>query len=212
MKCMVSVLPVRPTLALLSALLLAGGCSDGGEPPPPAATVPSEVTTSSTEPAPNPAVIPDDPAEIDEEYVQAVVDELFAVDAKATEIFVTTKTLDERAIDYLEAIYVGEELEQQEDVWFQALALRGDQLKVGTLKNEVRRIIDVSSDCVFFEVERDYSETTTIESPPRNIVYLGLTPKRQEHDPERLNPTAWVLFTSSVATDGSQPENPCEGR
>ncbi len=203
---------MRRTLALLSALLLAGGCSDGGEQPPPAATLASEVPTSSTEPAPDPAVIPDDPAEIDEEYVQAVVDELFAVDAKATEIFVTTKTLDERAIDYLEAIYVGEELEQQVDVWFQALAHRADELRVGTLQNTVKRILHVGSDCVFFEVERDYSATTTRESPPRRIIHLGLTPKRQDDDTQGLNPTGWMVFTSSVAPDGSEPENPCEGR
>ncbi len=62
-------------------------------------------------------MIPEDPADIDEDYVQAVVDALFAVDAKATEIFVTTGELDEEGIEYLEAIYIGDELEQQIDVW-----------------------------------------------------------------------------------------------
>ncbi|HEV2809123.1 MAG TPA: hypothetical protein VGV93_01830 [Acidimicrobiales bacterium] len=175
--------------------------------------MPSEVTTSSTAAvAPDPAVIPDDLGEIDEEYVQAVVDELFAVDAKATEIFVTTKTLDERAIDHLEAIYVGEELEQQVDVWFQALAHRADELRVGRLQNSVQEIFHIGSDCVLFEVERDYSATTARESPPRRIIHLGLTPKRQGDDPEDLNPTGWVIFTSSVATGDSEPGNPCEGR
>jgi hypothetical protein len=36
------------------------------------------------------ATIPADPAQIDEAYVQAVVDTLFEVDAKATKIFVET--------------------------------------------------------------------------------------------------------------------------
>ncbi len=211
MKCMVSVLPVRRTLALLSALLLAGGCSDGGEPPPPAATVPSEVTTSSTEPAPNPAVIPDDPAEIDEEYVQAVVDELFAVDAKATEIFVTTKTLDERGKEYLRGIYTEEEAEQQIDAWFQTLATGSEELLPGALVNDVTRVIDVAPGCVYVEVEVDYSGTTT-RNVPTSPTYLGLAPKQAGEDPHGLNPTAWMLFMNGVNLDGSEPENPCEGR
>ncbi len=202
---------MRRTLALLSALLLAGGCSDGGEQPPPAATLPSEVPTSSTEPAPDPAVIPDDPAEIDEQYVQAVVDELFAVDAKATEIFVTTRTLDERAIDYLEAIYTEEEAERQVDIWFHALAQRADELLPGRLGIDVQRVIDVAPDCVYTEVEADFSETTTRDVEPR-IVYLGLTPKVPSDDPEGLNPSAWVLFMNGLNPDGSEPESPCAGR
>ena len=203
---------MRRTLALLSALLLAGGCSNDGEQPPPAATVPSGVTTSSTAPAtPDPAVIPDDPAEIDEEYVQAVVDELSDVEAKAGEIFISTRRLDERAIEYLEAIYIGEELDQQMDVWFQDLALRRDELLPGVRRSDVKRLIDVRPDCVFFEVERDYSQTTSREVLPRTV-YLGLTPKLDGDDPKGLNPTGWMFFTSGFNEDGSEPENPCEGR
>ncbi len=203
---------MRRTLALLSALMLAGGCSDDGGQPPPAATVPSEVTTPSTAPeAPDPAVIPEDPAEIDEAYVQAVVDELFAVDAKAGEIFIATRDLDERAIDYLEAIYVGEELEQQVDVWFQTLAKGSDTLSPGVLRNDVQRIIGVAPDCVFFQVKVDYSETTTRNVPPATN-YLGITPKHAGDDPNNMNPTAWMLFTNGFNLDGSEPENPCEGR
>ncbi|HEV2767871.1 MAG TPA: hypothetical protein VGV63_09240 [Acidimicrobiales bacterium] len=203
---------MRRTLALLSALLLAGGCSDDGEQPPPAATVPSEVTTSTTAPAaPDPAVIPDDLAEIDEEYVQAVVDELFAVDAKATGIFLTTKTLDERAIEYLQAIYTEEELDRQVDHWFQDLAHRSDELLPGALRNRVTRVIQVGDDCVYVEVETDYSQVSTRKVPPAHN-YLGLTPKLDGDDPGGLNPTAWVLFMDGVEPDGSPPENPCEGR
>jgi hypothetical protein len=203
---------MRRTLALLFTLLVASGCSNDAEQPPPAATVPSEVTTSSTAPAaPDPAVIPEDLAEIDEAYVQAVVDELFAVDAKATEIFVTTKTLDERAIRYLEAIYVGEELDQQVDVWFQTLAKGSDTLLPGMLRNDVQRIIDVASDCVFFEVKVDYSETTT-RNVPSATNFLGITPKEVGDDPNTVNPTAWMLFTDGFNLDGSEPENPCDGR
>ncbi len=175
--------------------------------------MPSEVTTSSTAPAaPDPAVIPDDLAEIDEEYVQAVVDELFAVDAKAGEIFIRTREpLNQEAIDYLEAIYTEEEVERQLDIWFQDLALRHDELRPGTLRNEVQEVIDVARDCVYVRVLRDYSETTIRAGEPRTI-YVGLTPKRQHDDPNGWNSTAWTLFMDGLNLDGSQPENPCEGR
>jgi hypothetical protein len=192
--------------------MLAGGCSDDGEQPPPAATVPSQVTTSSTAPAaPDPAVIPEDLAEIDEAYVQAVVDELFAVDAKATEIFVTTKTLDERAIRYLEAIYTEQEAERQLNHWFHDLASRSNELLPGQLQNTVTRVIDVRPDCVYVEVETDYSQVSTRSVPPAHN-YLGLTPKLDGDDPDSENPTAWMLFMDGVESDGSEPGNPCEGR
>jgi hypothetical protein len=203
---------MRRTLVLLFILLVATGCSNDGEQPP-AATVPSEVTTSSTAPAvPDPAVIPEDLAEIDEAYVQAVVDELFAVEAKAAEIFIATRDpLDERALEYLRAIYVQDEFETQLNIWFQSLALRADQLTPGTLVHDVDRVIDVRPDCVYIEATRDYSDTTVLEVAPESI-YLGITPKRGATEFERLNPTAWMLFMNGLNADGSQPENPCAGR
>lgn len=199
----------------LSALLVAGalvavGCSAGGdEPLTPAATVGTAPAPPPTSlPPVDPAVIPADPAEIDERYVQAVVDALFAVDAKATEIFVETKTLDQRAIDYLAAIYVGEELDRQADAWFKTFARGSQTLLPGPLRNDVTRLVSVSPDCTFIAVERDYSLTSTSGTPPRTV-YLGLSPKAPDDDPMNLNPTAWVLFSDGFNVDGSQPEDPC---
>jgi len=68
----------------------------------PAATLgPAPTTTSTTATAIDVATIPADPEDIDEAYVQAVVDALFAVDAKATEIFVETNRLEPEGIEYL---------------------------------------------------------------------------------------------------------------
>ncbi len=155
-------------------------------------------------------MIPEDPADIDEDYVQAVVDALFAVDAKATEIFVNSGELDEEGIKYLEAIYVPEELDRQVDIWSQSLAARADNLLPGKLGNEVQRVIDVEDSCVYVEILRDYSETTKRVVQPRKI-FLGLTPKSGNDDSKGLNPTAWMLFMNGLNPDGSEPENPCEG-
>jgi hypothetical protein len=198
--------------ALLAILLVAGACSGGGEALGPAGAVGSPPTvTSTTARLVDPAVIPTDPADIDEAYVQAVVDALFEVDAKATTIFLETQAPEQRAIEYLRAIYLQEELDQQVDVWFQSLARGTETLIPGKLENDVTRLIGKTDDCVYLEVEVDFSATTT-RDVGSSINYLGLTPKRVNDDPSNLNPTAWMLFSDGVNLDGSEPENPCAGR
>jgi hypothetical protein len=193
-------------------LLAAGACSGGGEALGPAGAVGPPPTTTSTTARPiDPAVIPTDPADIDEAYVQVVVDALFEVDAKATEIFVETRRLEPAAIEYLRAIYVPEEVDRQINIWGQTLARGSETLLPGVLENDVTRVIDLTEDCVYVEVIRDYSQTTTRDVTP-GIVYLGLTPKGREDDPEEQNSSAWVLFMDGLNVDGSQPENPCVGR
>jgi hypothetical protein len=175
----------------------------------PAATVGTAPTTTSTTARPiDVAVIPDDPAQIDEDYVQAVVDALFAVDAEATKIFVETKTLDERGIDYLEAVFVGEELDQQVNNWFQDLAQGPDELLPGSLRHSVDRILDMASDCLFVQVQRDFAETTT-NNAGKSTTYLGLTPQQPEDDPAELNPTAWMIFSDSIDLTGANSEDLC---
>ncbi len=200
--------------ALVALALITGACgADDDADLVPAATLGTAPTTTSTTARPiDVSVIPDDPADIDEAYVQAVVDALYAVDAEATKIFVETQTLDERGIDYLRAIYTEDEVERQVHSWSESLKQGPEELLAGTLINDVTRVIDVADDCVYVEVESDYSEVTTREVVP-TFNYLGLTPKLPEDDPIGQNPTSWVMFMNGVDLDGSQPEgNPCEGR
>jgi hypothetical protein len=186
-------------------------CGSGGDDDlGPAATIGPAPTTTSTVARPvDVAVIPEDPAEIDEAYAQAVVDALFAVDARATAIFVESQRLDEEAIDILRSIYVPDELDRQVNAWGQDLALRGDELLPGVLHNEVQQVIDVADDCVYVAVESDYSDVT-VRGASLSINYLGLTPKLEGDDAEGLNPTGWMLFMNGVEFHGSQPENPCD--
>ncbi|MGI9119499.1 MAG: hypothetical protein ACR2G7_05160 [Acidimicrobiales bacterium] len=129
----------------MAVLVVVTACSGGGDDLGPSATVGTAPTTATTAPRPvDPAVIPTDLSQIDEPYVQAVVDALFAVDAEAGKIFQETRNpIDERAIGYLKAIYVGDELDQQINVWFTTLASGSDTLLPGALKNRVTRMIDV---------------------------------------------------------------------
>jgi len=198
--------------ALSIAAILLGACSSGEATLGPAATVgPAPTTTSTTALAIDVAVIPDDPAAIDEAYVQAVVDALFEVDAKATKIFLETQSMDDQAIEHLRAIYLDEEFERQVNVWSTSLSRGTETFLAGALHNEIVRFVGRADDCLFFEVERDYSRTTSREVPPRRV-YLGLTPKGEGDDLRRLNPTAWMLFSDGFNEDGSQPEDPCAGR
>jgi hypothetical protein len=201
-----------PLLSALALLVVVSGCAPDDADLGPAATLGTAPTSVPTTARPiDVAVIPDDPADIDEAYVQAVVDALYRVDAQAGRIFIETMQLDDEAIDILRSIYVPEELDRQVDIWFQDLAQRGDELLPGMLENDVQRIIDVADDCVYVEVSRNYSDTTTRPSSPREI-YLGLTPKAPGDDPEGVNETAWMLFMDGLNPDGSEPENPCAGR
>ena len=206
---------VRRSFSLFSALVLSFGpvaCSADGPDLGPSATLGTAPTTTTSQRVIDPSVIPADPADIDEAYVQAVVDGLFAVDGKATEIFVETKDVTNReALDYLSAVFVGDERQQQVNAWFQTLALRPEQVLSGALVHDVHRLIGVAADCVFVEVERDFSETTTNDAPV-SVTYLGLTPKREGDDPKGLNPTAWMVFSDSISLDGPEQENPCAGR
>ncbi|MGH9182215.1 MAG: hypothetical protein ACRDZ9_00030, partial [Acidimicrobiales bacterium] len=95
-----------PFAGVAAVAAVAVACGGGGDPPAPGATVGTAPTTTTT-PA-DLAVVPPE-ARIDEGYVQAVVDALYAVDAGATRIFVETRALDQRAIDHLAAIYVEDE-------------------------------------------------------------------------------------------------------
>ena len=203
-------LPLFSALSV-TALLGLAGCDGGEEALGPAGTVGTAPTTTPTTLRPiDPSVIPEDPADIDEAYVQAVVDALFAVDAQATKIFVETKAPDERAFSYLQAIYVEEEFQQQANGWLQALALRSDQLLPGALVHDVQEVLGKSDDCVFVRVERDFSGTTSNDAPPSST-YLGITPKIEGDDPESLNPTAWMIFNDSISPDGPETRNPCDG-
>ncbi|HEV2811445.1 MAG TPA: hypothetical protein VGV93_13735 [Acidimicrobiales bacterium] len=196
----------------MTALLGAAGCNGGEEALGPSGTVGTSPTTTPTTLRPiDPAVIPENPADINEAYVQAVVDALFAVDAQATKTFVETRRLEAEAIDVLGAIYVPEEVDREVNAWGQTFARGSETLLAGALSNEVRRVLSVAEDCIYVEVLRDYSETTTRPVTPGTL-YLGLTPKQDGDDPTSLNPTPWMIFMDGLNPDGSQPENPCESR
>jgi hypothetical protein len=195
----------------VAVLLCASACSEGEAALGPAGSLGTAPTTTSTTAREiDPAVIPDDLADIDEAYVQVVVDALFEVDAKATKIFVETQEVDEDAVDILRGIYVSDEVDRQIYIWSQDLTLRGNELLPGVLHNDVVRVIEVSENCVYVEVESDYSDVTSREAPLKSN-YLGLTPKIDGDDPEGLNPTGWIMFMNGVEPDGSEPKNPCAG-
>ena len=76
---------IRRGLLVLSVVALVGACGDDESPEPTTTTAESTTTseaTTTTAPPPDPSVIPADPADIDEAYVEAVLAELFQVDGE----------------------------------------------------------------------------------------------------------------------------------
>jgi hypothetical protein len=207
----------RAVRAVVVAMACLTACSDGGGAAEarPDATLPpgSSSTTSTTAERTDPFAIPDDPADIDEAYLQRVVDALYAVDAMATRKIVASRALSDAETRFLRAIFLEEEYDQQVDGWQQTLA-RGPGMfrdPPGALAHDVTRLITVAPDCIYLEALRDFGAVTARDVEV-SAVYLGLTPKRSPDDPGGLNPTPWMLFSDGFNLDGSVPEDPCAGQ
>lgn len=196
------------TFGLAAAVVLAG-CSGEGEGNV-SPTVPSSVSTTSTTAVPDVSVIPE---VINEAYLNAVLAALDAVNGEAVRIIVATKRFPPDAADHLNAIYSDEEFQIQAEAWLTALAkdrqLSSIKPDPGNRKTTVRRIISASRECVWSEVERDHSGSSTMPVTPRPQ-YVALRPLDRSNDPRKLNPTAWMIAVEGFNQDGSEPGNQCE--
>jgi len=74
----------------------------------------------------------------------------------------------------------------------------------------VARLITAGPECVFAEVTRDYSPTSTGPPRPPARLYVVLVPRSTVDDPKGYNPTSWAMLYDGVQDDGSQPENVCQ--
>jgi hypothetical protein len=178
-------------------------------------TVPPSTTSSSTaaEPA-DPFAIPDDPADIDEAYVQRVVDALYAVDAAAAEQILAARAVTPQATQLLSSIFVGEELDLQSKGWSDLLSRPGsvETFRPGrhSLRHRVEEIVGRSDSCLFVRAIRSY-EDVSLEPPEDQEVFLALRGVAADEDPSDLNPTPWVLFTAGVQLDPAVPPgDPCD--
>lgn len=79
----------------------------------------------------------------------------------------------------------------------------------GARTSSVERIITASPACVWMAVRRDHSASSVNPVPPRTE-FIALRPLDESNDPDRHNPTAWMIAAEGFNADGSEPGNQCE--
>ncbi len=193
-------------VALLTALVGCNPSSADRGAAIPTATVRTEPEPTTTT---NPYAVP---AVIDVAYVNRVLAGLDAVNGDVVRLAYRTRTIPLEALDRLKSIYATQLMLQ--------FAIDGLQLDMsygfknyrvgsGNRVSTVTQLITVQPNCVFAQVHRDFSATSTDTSAgvnPQWIAILRLDPLR---DPNHFNATQWSFGYDGFAPGGARPPNPC---
>lgn len=176
------------------ALLVLAGCSGGGG-----------QKKGRSEPA------ADQPAG-DDVAVNRILAGLDGVMGDLQRILVKERAITPEVTDRLQAIYTGPELLNQIDAFKVDVSggMAGYKSPPGNRLTVVTRLITAGPECVFAEVARDYSPTSTGPPRPPPRLYVVLVPRSTVDDPKGYNPTSWAMLYDGVQDDGSQPENVCQ--
>ena len=190
-------------VGVLVAALSISACGGKHEPLGPTATVPQGTTTT------NPYAVP---AVIDEAYVNRVLEGLDQAYGEITRMIVETRTLLPEVVQRLNALYVGDSVQLQIDV-FQAELLDGLRVYKPSPGNQVSTItslISVAPGCIFAEIHRDLSAVVVRTDPRLETQWVALIPSA---DPPAatsgFNPTPWALKYDGFGQGFAQPEDPC---
>lgn len=196
---------------ILGVAILAGACSsddDGGS----AAntSIPDPTTTASTTTEPRtvaPDIIPDDVSQIDEAYVEGVLEGLAEMALQALESTRDAGVVDEMAIEILMAS--GTEPDAIRGInSLSALARQGFEGYREDLSPVAYSVVDVvvaRRDCVVAEIETDASGLFVeppSASPPPGRTMVELLPATASQRETGLNPTAWVSDSFPVVAEG----------
>ena len=199
----------RATLAM-TLLLAATACGGGGdgEGATPSTTEVQRSTTSSstttkTEPV-DPSVVPDDPEDINEEYVEAVLNAHNRVIGDALRLQLEGADISE-IVDRYNAIYVPEVADGllTNIIGVSEAVLSTLKQPPGDQQSRVVSIETATVDCIEALVIHDFSEVLNTPPPSaENVVVL-----RARNEPRvksELNPTGWL-------SEGSVPVESAEG-
>lgn len=201
---------------ILGVAILAGACSsddDGGS----AAntSIPDPTTTASTTTEPRtvaPDIIPDDVSQIDEAYVEGVLDALYRVSGEAIRDAAAEGSMTEMALDLLNASHDVEaavaQINSLADAESEDFARYVDD--PGFVQADVVQLLEVSTTCVAVEIEVDSS--AVLASPPDSTdirTFVQLVPATVEQRQTGLNPTAWVFGDSELTFGGGDGALTC---
>lgn len=202
----------RPSAALWLAagavlLVACGGSGEASEPSP------SPTVTASPSPSPTPAPSPSPtaidvaavPTEIDVAYVQAVLEELDAIQTRAYREAAAAGELTETFYALIRSTHTARDGARQISGFEEFVGVEGLADEPGDIVTEVQRILSASPDCI--EVEA-YHDLTPLLSPDFELgAEQPYEIKLMRHEPNELNPTAWVIDASSWF----HIDEPCDG-
>ena len=202
----------------LSLLVSACGDDDGGDDLAAVTSVPDETSTSTTTTTEArtvaPDVIPQDESQITEEYVEAVLNELFGVSLEALLAARQAGVVEERALALLEATNSDTTFPQEvNDLSDLAFAeFEGIKPEPTALVLSVVSLLEAMPTCVIAEVTVDSAGllASPAEPEPEERDFIRLLPAKEVQRASGLNPTAWVLDEFPVTLDGSVPDLTCE--
>jgi hypothetical protein len=195
-----------------AAVLVFTACGDDGRAAggatttTPSTTTTTEAPTTTTTEVIDPTTVPD---EITAEYVQAVLDELYALRGDATRALVEEKQLNERTVETLSAVYSDSLLTfMLNDISDAVLdGFRGFRDPPGDIVVVVDEVLTGSSECIFVAAVQDFSQVA-IEAISPHLSGLTLRPATPEQR-EAGNPTPWAITEDLFNEDGSLPEDEC---
>ena len=200
-----------PAILAALALTASAACSNGSADKGSAGANPTLATDPPTTTTTNPYAVP---AVIDVAYVNRVLAGLDAVKGDATRELLRSKTITNDVFDRMRAVYDSNE--------FLQLTIDGLEADVrerftsyqpipGNVASNVSKLITGRSDCVFAQVQRDYSKVGVRPSQETSMQWVALKPLNRLRDPRGLNPTYWAFTYDGVPRDRSQPQDPCAG-
>lgn len=168
-------------------------------------TLPPEESTTTTVAS---YAVPD---VIDAAYVGRVMQALDHVYGDAVRHLAQTRRVDEEFLKPLVAIHNPRIFGLVQDLWVKTQAHNFPFLSAAPADPLTRmdRLIRADRDCVLLEGDRDVTPLFTQEDATNHDRYVALVPLRPERNPDRINPTPWVINFVGQQSDGSAPPDAC---
>jgi hypothetical protein len=186
-------------LGVLAVLgVLAAGCGDDG------GGAAGERTTTTVEPAVTTTTVPEDPwavpEEIDEAYVQRVLQELYRLDGDALRIAVREGIVTEEVIEIVRSVYVPGELPYRLNELLEGAAdgFEGVLRPPGDIAVTADEVVRIRTECLVVRAVHDFGAVSS-RGASRLVSFVELF-----RGPG--NGTGWVLGTNSVGPDEAIPE------
>lgn len=196
---------------VLGVAILAGACSsDDGGGSAANTSIPDPTTTASTTTEPRtvaPDIIPDDESQIDEAYVEGVLEGLASAAAQAFDHTRRAGVVDESA----QAILLASGTEPDAVRGINSLSRLARQGFEGYREDPspvvytVVEVLVAQRDCIVAEIETDSSGLfidPPSTSPPPGRTMVELLPATVSQRETGLNPTAWVSDSFPVVAEG----------